>query len=111
MNVDLQSDDLYYFEMTKKVVLDHIDLDKYAVFLFGSQTSKPISRKSDIDIGILGTEKMPLSKIIEIKTVIDDSIIPFKVDIVDFFSANQEFKQVALQSIVIWNQPKSIKIK
>lgn len=111
MNANEQTDDLYYYEMTKEMVLNHIELDKYAVFLFGSQTAKPISRKSDIDIGVLGHEKMPLSKIFELKSMIDNSIIPFKVDIVDFFSASSDFKRVALKNIEIWNQPKSIDIK
>lgn len=111
MNTNPHTDDLYYFEMTKEMILNHVDLNKYAVFLFGSQAIKPISRKSDIDIGILGNEKMPLVKILELKSMIENSIIPFKVDIVDFFGANSDFKQIALKNIVIWNQPNSIDIK
>lgn len=108
--LNMYRDDYYYFNLAKEMILKEINLEKYAVFLFGSQVTKPISRKSDIDIGVLGHEKMPFSKICAIKEVIDESNVPFKVDIVDFYNADEEFKQVALKNIVIWNQPKSINI-
>lgn len=111
MTADIQVDDLNYFYLIKELILKNIDLERYAVFLFGSQVSKPITRKSDIDIGILGHEKMPLSKICELKDLIDDSNFPLKVDIVDFYMASHEFKNIALKNIEIWNQPKSIVIK
>ena len=109
MTADIQVDDLNYFYLIKELILKN-RLKRYFV-LFGSQVSKPITRKSDIDIGILGHEKMPLSKICELKDLIDDSNFPLKVDIVDFYMASHEFKNIALKNIEIWNQPKSIVIK
>ena len=96
-----------YIRLCKQIVLDKLDLDKYMVFLFGSRVHSYHRRFADVDIGIQGKEPVPTVTIASIKEAIDESIVPYQVDIVDFYQVSQEFRRVAMQNIEIWNQPES----
>ncbi|MFH1320808.1 MAG: nucleotidyltransferase domain-containing protein [Bacteroidota bacterium] len=39
-----------YLDFTKEIVLNHIDKDKYAVFLYGSRANGKSWKHSDIDV-------------------------------------------------------------
>ncbi len=92
-----------YLQLTQQIVLKHIDSKMYKVFLFGSRACGNAKHYSDIDIGVIGNTK--LSSIIksEIETELEESIVPFKVDIVDFYAVSAEFKKYALEKIIQWN--------
>lgn len=99
-----------YIDIAKGIVLKHLDLKKYAVFLYGSRAYGTAQFSSDIDVGILGEQKVESKTLAAIKSEIESSVIPFKVELVDFKSAEEQFKKVALQKVVIWNKPKHIKL-
>ena len=72
--------------------------------MFGSRATHKSTNYSDVDVGILG--KKPLGKVYyKIINQIEESIIPYKVDIVDFALVDEKFKKIALQEIEIWNDP------
>lgn len=89
-------------ELVKQIVLNHIDTNQYQVFLFGSRACGNAKKHSDIDVGILGNQKFSVIKKFDIEDAIDESIVPYKVDLVDFFSLDNKFKSEALKKIVIW---------
>jgi len=91
-----------YLDITKNIVLQHIANNNFKVFLFGSRACGNEKKMSDIDIGILGNEKFPLQLKFEIQEAIEESIVPFKVDIIDFFNVDGNFKEEALKKIVEW---------
>ena len=91
-----------YVEIVKQIVLQHIDSKEFKVFLFGSRACGNSKKFSDIDVGILGNKEVSAIKKFDIEQAIDDSIVPFKVDIVDFFYANSKFKTEALKQIIEW---------
>lgn len=96
-----------YMEVCKQIVMNQVDQDKYLVFLFGSRVHQHHRSFADIDIGILGNGPVPAALIENIREAIDESIVPYPVDIVDFYRVSQEFKEVAVQNIEIWNQPEN----
>ncbi len=96
-----------YLNMAKEIVLAHIPKEEYAVFLFGSRANGKSKVNSDFDIGILGEEKLPNKIAREIKDEIDESRIPHKVDLIDFKSVDEKFRNIALEKIILWNTPKS----
>ena len=71
-------------------------------FLFGSRAMGDYSKSSDIDIGVM-SENLDKKTIFKIKEIIDESFVPFKVDIIDFSKADENFKREALKRIVQWN--------
>ena len=89
-------------ELVKQIVLNHIDTNQYKVFLFGSRACGNAKKYSDIDVGILGNQKFSIIKKFDIEDAIDESIVPYKVDLVDFFGVDNKFKSEALKKIVIW---------
>ena len=97
-----------WIEIAKEIVLDKIDLENFNIFLFGSYARGDFEQGSDIDIGVLGKEKIDLQVIEKIKEAVDNSIIPNKVDIVDFYRVSEDFKKEAMKDIKIWNKAKNI---
>jgi uncharacterized protein len=93
----------------KKLVLKNIDKENYAIFLFGSAVND-LLRANDIDIGILGKKVLPDNIKNRIIEEVEESVIPYKVDIVDFHDTGRKFKKFSLNNIKVWNQPKNISL-
>lgn len=94
-----------YVAICQELVLKRVDRDKYAVFLFGSRARNTHFPKSDIDVGLWGREKVDALTMLDLQDVFDESIIPYKVDLVDFSYTDESFRRVALKNIVVWNNP------
>ncbi|HCY74603.1 MAG TPA: hypothetical protein DHV28_01660 [Ignavibacteriales bacterium] len=94
-----------YLAKIKEIILSIIDTKEYKVFLFGSRATKKFKRYSDVDIGLLGNKPVG-NAYYKIINKIEESDIPYKVDIVDFALVDEQFKKIALEEIEIWNDPK-----
>lgn len=103
-------DDTAYLAIARQIICKELDINQYAIFLFGSRTQKAHSKTSDIDIGVLGHQPLPLSIKAHLLELLNDSDIPYKVDVVDFFNADKKFRNFALKNIIIWNRPNSISL-
>lgn len=99
-----------YIGIVKNIVLKHVPSNEFAVFLFGSRANGNASALSDIDVGILGHRAFPYIIKGNLESDLDESIVPFKIDLIDFFQVDEVFKNQALSSVEIWNCPKSIKL-
>jgi predicted nucleotidyltransferase len=49
-----------YVDILKQIVLKQVPTDAFAIFLFGSRAAGNAKPLSVIDIGILGTEPLPM---------------------------------------------------
>ncbi|MBU3662736.1 MAG: nucleotidyltransferase domain-containing protein [Bacteroidetes bacterium] len=92
-----------FLTLTKQIVLKHIDSNKYQVFLFGSRAYGNEKFFSDIDIGILGKEAVNSIILADLEAELEESLVPFKVDLVDFNKVSIDFKNQAMQKIIKWN--------
>ena len=99
-----------YIDIVKQIVLKHISKDNFAVFLFGSRAVGNAKPLSDIDIGILGLEPLPIIIKADLETALEESIVPYKIDLIDFYKVDKDFKKEALNTIQIWNCPKNINL-
>ena len=99
-----------YIDIVKQIVLKHVPNDAFAIFLFGSRAAGNAKPLSDIDIGILGTEPIPMIVKAHLDAELEESIVPFKIDLIDFYQVDKDFKKEALKKIQIWNCPKNIKL-
>lgn len=81
------------------VVKKHVDLSRYKAFIFGSRTQDIHRKYCDVDVGILGPTKLPVSKLMQIKEDLHDSDIPYLTDVVDFFTVSDDFREKALTHI------------
>ena len=73
-----------YIDIVKQIVLKHIPKDNFAVFLFGSRAVGNAKPLSDIDIGILGPEPLPTLIKADLETDLEESIVPYKIDLIDY---------------------------
>ncbi|TZF86438.1 nucleotidyltransferase domain-containing protein (plasmid) [Pedobacter sp. BS3] len=103
-----EQNDQRYVDIIKSIVLKQVPLDSYTVFLFGSRAVGNAHPMSDIDIGFMGTAALPVGVKARIEEEIDESVVPFHVDLVDFYQVTEAFKEEALKKTVIWNLPKSL---
>ncbi len=88
-----------YLPEMKTIIAKYLDLQKYRLFLFGSRVAGTNRKFSDYDIGILGPEKVPLREMALISADLDDSNIPYRVDVVDFQSVSEKFRRVAMKEV------------
>ncbi len=72
------------------------------IFLFGSRATKKFSYNSDIDIAIEPGENFKNEDIIRIKELIDESYVPFKVDIINLDEVSETFKKEVFKKAVRW---------
>ena len=99
-----------YIDIVKKIVLKHVPQNEFAVFLFGSRAAGNAKTLSDIDVGILGMRPLPSIVIADLESDLEESIVPFKIDLIDFYQVDEVFKNEALSNVQIWSCPKSIKL-
>lgn len=99
-----------YINIIKEIVLKKVPLDEYAVFLFGSRAVGNAHQMSDIDVGFQGLDSLPLLLKAEIEYSIEESIVPFHVDLIDFTLVENKFKEEALKDIIVWNYPKNLNL-
>lgn len=91
-----------YVKLAKEIVLRTVQDAPFQVFLFGSRAINSNNKFSDIDIGLLGKAPVPVMLKMQLENVLEESIVPYKVDIVDFFNVSNDFKNQALKHIIIW---------
>jgi predicted nucleotidyltransferase len=106
----MNSPEIKYINIAKNIILKYVPKNDYAVFLFGSRADGTAKKTSDIDIGFIGSQ--PLSSVLkaDMEYELGESIIPYKVDLIDFSMTNNDFRQIALKNIIVWNHPKNITI-
>jgi predicted nucleotidyltransferase len=100
-----------YLDLAKEIILRSVPKDKYVVFLFGSRANGKSKRTSDIDVGVYGETSFPRMIKSNMEEELEESSIPYYVDIIDFKNVSEEFKKIALESIVVWHNPKNLIIK
>ena len=88
----------------KDTIYKYVSPSEYQVFLFGSRATGNNAKWSDFDVGIMGREALPYSKLERIEGELEESNIPFMVDIVDFARVSDKFKRIALGKIIPWTR-------
>jgi predicted nucleotidyltransferase len=73
-----------------------------AVYLFGSCARGNVRPRSDIDIGILPREELPGSFFVGLAEAIDDSTIPYDVELVDLREVSADFLDEVRRTGVVW---------
>jgi uncharacterized protein len=75
-------------------------LPKMPILFFGSRAKGTHSAFSDLDICLKGQAPIPLVELALIKEKLQESDLPFKVDVVDWHDISQDFKRLISESAV-----------
>ena len=68
--------------------------EKFRVFVFGSRAGGTVKPWSDLDLSIEGPGPLPLSTLATLRDAFDESSLPWKVDLVDRFTASDAFGNI-----------------
>ncbi|MSP52933.1 MAG: nucleotidyltransferase domain-containing protein [Gammaproteobacteria bacterium] len=67
---------------------------KSSVFVFGSRAKGKIKPHSDLDVAVnINGQELSVAVLAHLKDAFDESLLPYKVDIVDLNSIDDEFKK------------------
>lgn len=91
-----------YLIKLKELITNIFKDDKIRIVLFGSRARRDNYPASDVDIGIISSEKIDEKKITILRELIDDLNIPYKIDIINLSEVSLDFKKEALKNAEIW---------
>lgn len=92
-----------YLFLLRKLVLDYVHSYPIKVYLYGSRAKGTAHKTSDIDIALLSDVKLPTGFIAGLKELIEESSIPYQVDVVDLNQVDDNFRNKILTEAKLWN--------
>ncbi len=92
-----------YLAEVKRIVLDGLKGHRAKVYLFGSRATGEAWRWSDIDVAVLPLEPLPMGLLGEISEALEESTVPYTVDVVDLSVADSSFRERVEREGVLWN--------
>lgn len=92
-----------YLLFLRKLVLDYVSAYPVKVYLYGSRAKGTARKTSDVDIALLSSTKLPTGFIAGLKELIEESSIPYQVDIVDLNQVDDNFRSKVLTEAKLWN--------
>lgn len=86
----------------KDIVLETLKNENVGVVLFGSRARGGNRSYSDVDIGIIPHGSFDKTTITFLREKIEESTIPYKVEIVNLEETPDDFKREILKDAVVW---------
>ncbi len=79
-----------------KIICDILQqyVPETAVWAFGSRVKGTARKYSDLDLVVIGKEKMGISKLGRLQEAFQESELPFRVDVLDWHTLSPEFRRV-----------------
>ena len=105
--IDLSANQLV---IVQKILAEHLSTTK--VWAFGSRIKGPTKPYSDLDLALLTEIPLTIRQQRELAEAFSDSDLPFKVDLIDWASCSNSFKQIILaryEEFPLLNKPLSAK--
>lgn len=87
----------------RRIVLEVIGSEHATIYLFGSWARGDATRTSDIDIAIEPLADLPRGALTRLRECLEESHIPYHVDVVDLRKADLEFRRRVLTEGIPWN--------
>lgn len=89
-------------DKAKIIALISLIFPDVKIYLFGSRARGTNAQWSDIDLALDAGQRLPTEIIGEIKSILEASWIPYKVDVVDLYLVSEPMKQAILKDKIIW---------
>jgi len=98
--LDLRPDQL----ATVRAILQ-AEVPECEVWAFGSRAKWTAKDSSDLDLALVASERLPLSKLGRLREAFKDSYLPTKVDVVDVNRVSDEFRRIIESQHVVLQKP------
>ena len=89
-------------ERVKRLVLEGLQGHDVQVLLFGSRATGKAGRASDIDVAVLPGGELPVGLLSRIRESLQESCVPFNVELVDLSQTDEAFKKRVLAEGIVW---------
>ncbi len=89
-------------KVLENMVTDAFKDSEVKIVLFGSRARGDYVNTSDIDIGILPKANINKKKLVLLREKVENSNVPYKVDVVDLSQTSKEFTEKALREGILW---------
>jgi uncharacterized protein len=73
------------------------------IILFGSRARGDDSHGSDVDIALDAGRKIEFVAVGEVRDVLEATNIPYKVDVLDFYSVSKDMQEMISKEGIQWN--------
>ena len=87
----------------RRIILEGLHGHEVRVYLFGSWVRGSAGRASDIDVGVLPLEPLPEGLLSAIREELEESLVPYPVDLVDLSEAAPAFRDRVLLEGLPWS--------
>ena len=88
----------------RRLVPDYLRPWRVRVWLFGSRARGDAVRGSDVDIAVLPEEReLPVDWLAGLREALEESHVPWRVDVVDLREADATLKKVVEREGVLWS--------
>jgi len=91
-----------YLKILRELVIRYTLNHKIKVYLFGSRAQGKEHKLSDVDIAILPSEPLSPGFIAALREKIEESTIPYSVDIIDLSQVDASFRKKILAEAIEW---------
>jgi predicted nucleotidyltransferase len=91
-------------ELVRGILQRHVP--EREVWAFGSRVQGNAKPFSDLDLAVLGEQPLELSMQAELAEEFSESDLPFKVDIVDWATTSERFRQIIRKEYVVLQEQK-----
>ena len=88
-----------YLALVKTILQQHIP--NKTVWLFGSRATKHCKPYSDIDLAIITNTPIDIDIITRLSLAFSNSDLPYKVDLVDWPSIDDDFKKIIKEKYAV----------
>ena len=87
----------------RRIVAARLGRYEVRVYLFGSRATGVAHEASDIDLAVDPREPLPAGTLADLREALEESSIPFRVDIVDLRDTDAKFRDSVREKGVEWN--------
>lgn len=87
---------IHLSDIELKIIQDIIRkyIPESTVVVFGSRITHKVKPFSDLDLCIMGEDRIPENVLLDIKESFSESDLPFRVDLLTWFNLSDEFRTV-----------------
>lgn len=97
-----QKTNTIYLEKLRSLVLAYLKEYPVKIYLFGSRAKNKAQYTSDVDIALLPEKVLPPDLISRLQEKIEESTLPYFVDIVDLSKVNKKLRDTLLSEAIEW---------
>ncbi|HNV70121.1 MAG TPA: nucleotidyltransferase domain-containing protein, partial [Candidatus Ozemobacteraceae bacterium] len=91
-----------HLETIQRILSEHVPTCE--VRAFGSRVTWTAKDYSDLDLAIVGTKRLDVGVMRRLKEAFEESDLPFRVDVIDWYAISDSFRKVIKKKCVVFEQ-------